>query len=378
MKLSISEELFEGWDIHFPDYVRSTLNKLHIHLNPNGVDKPVWTTDNKGNFSVASAWNLFRNKKNKNWVDSMTWHKLVPFKMNFTVRRALRDKLPTDARVSRMGITTPFRCCCCRIPGTEDVEHLFCSRVFLKKCGKSLMGPLGIPYTNISYRQLMINWWNKKVLNPISVLFPGVKLHYNWDSLSQLLNYNISFKKALFLRWIKPPISFVKVNSDGSYKNGVCGGGVVIRDCDGHLIFTYSLVLGPGTSNWAEAVALLFVIKWCRNNRFDKIIANSDSKLLVDCVNGYSGTPWRILKEVEKLKVHKEQAGFLLDHCFREINQVADKLPSMSYTFSQSHIFQNFAELPRQVKGLMAVDRWNLPTFRTSNKKRTDIIFQPP
>lgn len=124
---------WEGWDVYFPDYLRSTINKLQIYLNPNRVDKPVWTSDNKGNFSVASAWNLFKNKKNKNWVDSTTWHKFVPFKMNFIVWRALTDKLLTDARVSRMGITTTFRCCCCRIPSTEGVEHLFCSVAFAQE-----------------------------------------------------------------------------------------------------------------------------------------------------------------------------------------------------------------------------------------------------
>ncbi|KAH0709141.1 hypothetical protein KY284_010568 [Solanum tuberosum] len=62
--------------------------------------------------------------------------------------------------------------------------------------------------------------------------------------------------------WIKPPLLFVKLNSDGRCRDGICGGGGVVRDSMGALIMAYSIPLGAGTSNWAEAKAMLFGLKW--------------------------------------------------------------------------------------------------------------------
>ncbi|WMV07272.1 hypothetical protein MTR67_000657, partial [Solanum verrucosum] len=87
------------------------------------------------------------------------------------------------------------------------------------------------------------------------------------------------------VKWLKPSNNFVKINSDGSCKDGCCGGGGMIRDHRGHLIFAYSLNLGHGTNNWAEAKALLYGVEWCVRNEYDYILAESGSKVLVDCVN---------------------------------------------------------------------------------------------
>ncbi|XP_070001998.1 uncharacterized protein [Nicotiana sylvestris] len=71
-------------------------------------------------------------------------------------------------------------------------------------------------------------------------------------------------------RWIKPPLLFVKLNSDGSCKDGICGGGGIVRNSMGTLIMAYSIPLGAGTNNWAEAKAMLFGLKWCIKRRYRK------------------------------------------------------------------------------------------------------------
>lgn len=82
-------------------------------------------------------------------------------------------------------------------------------------------------------------------------------------------------KSVALVRWIKPPLLFVKLNSDGRCRDGICGGGGVVRDSMGALIMAYSIPLGAGTSNWAEAKAMLFGLKWCieyLENRERKIL----------------------------------------------------------------------------------------------------------
>lgn len=144
------------------------------------------------------------------------------------------------------------------------------------------------------------------------------------------------------------------------------------------LIAAFTINLGPGTSNWAEAQSLLFGIKWCINNGLHSILAETDSKLLVDCLNGNKCVPWRISDEINEFRSLREQTVFNLNHCFRESNQVADKLASLSHDSLQNQPFHNFDELPRQVRGIMNMDKWSLPAFRIVDKRRTDITFEPP
>ena len=71
--------------------------------------------------------------------------------------------------------------------------------------------------------------------------------------------------------------SFVKINSNGSCKDCYCGGGEVIQDHRGNIIFAYSLNLRHGTNNQEEAKALFYGVEWCVMNEYDYILAESDS-----------------------------------------------------------------------------------------------------
>lgn len=102
------------------------------------------------------------------------------------------------------------------------------------------------------------------------------------------------------VKWINPPPPFLKLNTDESCINGVCGGGGVLRDNQGRVIMVFSLPLGQGTSNQAEAVALLFGLKWSIDNGFSSIIAEVDSPLLQNCITDVWTTPWRV-KEIKNL-----------------------------------------------------------------------------
>lgn len=166
----------------------------------------------------------------------------------------------------------------------------------------------------------------------------------------------------------------MKTNADGSCKEGYCGGGGVIKDQLGSLVFAYSLNLDQGTSNWAEAKAMLYGVQWCISNGYEFILAESDSKLLVDCVNDLSIIPWRIQDEVKELKDHMENTVFILNLCYREANKVADALASMSFLNPCNNLYKDFAFLPFGVKGLMTMDKWG-QTISEPNKRRSKISY---
>lgn len=67
-------------------------------------------------------------------------------------------------------------------------------------------------------------------------------------------------------------------------------------------------------------------------------------------MNDLSITPWRIQREVEELKNHMNTTGYILKHCFREVNQVADKLAAGSHDEQTNKFYYGFEELPRKSK----------------------------
>ncbi|KAG5592297.1 hypothetical protein H5410_042811 [Solanum commersonii] len=73
-----------------------------------------------------------------------------------------------------------------------------------------------------------------------------------------------------------------------------------------------------------------------------------------------------------------ETNGFILSHCYREVNKVVDLLASLSYDNPNNMVYDAFGELPTRVKGLMNMDRWEMTNFRTMKKKRNDLIWEPP
>ncbi|WMV42135.1 hypothetical protein MTR67_035520 [Solanum verrucosum] len=96
------------------------------------------------------------------------------------------------------------------------------------------------------------------------------------------------------------------------------------------MMFAYSLGLGQGTSNMAEARALLYRLKW-------------------------------------------------------EADKLADILASRSYSADAIHEFNSFSDLPREVRGSINTDKWELPSFKmqqslsnSSSTPRSCIKFGIP
>jgi len=129
-------------------------------------------------------------------------------------------------------------------------------------------------------------------------------------------------------------------------------------------MFAYSLGLGQCTSNMDEACALLYGLKWCFSRGYDRIWGEMDSLLLVKCINGEWKMPWRLDKSIQEAQQIVESHGFITSHCFREAKKPTDILASMSYSVDAIHDFNSFSDLPREVRGLINTDKWELPSFR--------------
>ncbi|KAJ8531186.1 hypothetical protein K7X08_026620 [Anisodus acutangulus] len=191
-KLKLNEVLIDeewnwyDWDTIIPQHVMVDIEGMGININPSIPDKPIWMLDNSGKFSMASAWQLLRQKQPKTWINSSTWQKELPFKMCFFVWRSLRDRVPTDQRVRRMGFAVPSRCC--KESNIETIGHLMYFGTYAQSLWKIVCGPLGITFKDILYRLLLIKWWSWKNHNPVyDLICKCLPIITSWEILRKQL-----------------------------------------------------------------------------------------------------------------------------------------------------------------------------------------------
>ncbi|OIT19637.1 hypothetical protein A4A49_55186 [Nicotiana attenuata] len=198
------------------------------------------------------------------------------------------------------------------------------------------------------------------------------------ENLCKLLEQNMAETSTILVRWIKPPLLFVKLNTHGTWVQGIFGGGGVVRDKLGRFIMAFTLPLGQGTSNTTEASSFLFGLEWCIRMRYYLVIGETDSMLLQNCISKKVATLWRLEETMKKIRRIVNDHDIITRHCFREVNKVMDNLASLSYNTDEIQIFTQFNRLPSQIRGVLNVDRWQLPSFRVKKRKPGVLIFEPP
>uniref|UniRef100_A0A3Q7IE99 RNase H type-1 domain-containing protein n=1 Tax=Solanum lycopersicum TaxID=4081 RepID=A0A3Q7IE99_SOLLC len=200
---------------------------------------------------------------------------------------------------------------------------------------KVICGTFGIPSKDILLRQLLINWWRQNTSNPVYSIIvkylPALTIWEIWKSRceakygSQKINVNKSISQIAFN----------------------------ISQLVNHFLGSNKM-----KASWEEA--------------------ESDTKLLVDCIKKKSTPPWTIANEVKRLQDLLNPSEYSITHCYREINQVADKLASLSHKYNTNILYSKTGELPSQIKGLITTDCWSLPIIRVSNRMKKDFTFNPP
>ena len=96
-----------------------------------------------------------------------------------------------------------------------------------------------------------------------------------------------------FVLWKSPDPLVVKINIDGASKAnpGEAGVGGIFRNSNGELILGFASYLDLATTNYAEAKAICLILYFAKNMGLTKIWIESDSEILVQCLNGESLPP---------------------------------------------------------------------------------------
>ncbi|KAM7487416.1 hypothetical protein LguiB_024900 [Lonicera macranthoides] len=106
-------------------------------------------------------------------------------------------------------------------------------------------------------------------------------------------------------QWFCPRPGRYKLNSNGCCKGnpGEGGGGSILRDEKGQVVFARAEYYINVKNTVAEARALLQGLLVCKDNRLDHIDIEVDSLILKNVIEGSMAVPWTIAYEVRKIKI---------------------------------------------------------------------------
>ena len=110
------------------------------------------------------------------------------------------------------------------------------------------------------------------------------------------------------------------VVTDGGYKNGLAYGSFRVFDSKGLTVTHNRFIIGLGTSNQSEYIALLNAMRWCLDNDVVRVVFFTDSRLVANQVSG----EWRCLNPNMK-KLRKKVRQVSKDFEEFELNYIPTK-----------------------------------------------------
>nr|XP_027082134.1 uncharacterized protein LOC113704429 [Coffea arabica] len=369
------------WDVRsIAQWVPSEIVAEIVRVDPPAGHLPdlmVWRPEHSGCFTIKSAFNLVRRQSSPSPLFKCIWHQGVPLRISFFLLRLLRDRLPLDGTLWKLGIHGPSRCVCCASPEVETTEYVFATGDLARQVWHFFGDSVGVAWTGLAFRVCMAAWWQgkrgNKFLKFIHLVTPLLICWHIWKARNgmkydgqKIEGVRICHARSYMLvSWVRPSHGGLKLNTDGCSKGnpGESGGGGVLREASGRLILAFLCNFGLASSMQAEARALLFGVRLCLQRGFDSFEVELDSLVLVQVLNRTSRCPWSIYKEVYQL------FGLLhhvprVRHCYRQANQVADTLASEGCRLGREEIYLAASALPQIARGAFHLDRLGVAALR--------------
>ncbi|KAK9942940.1 hypothetical protein M0R45_008581 [Rubus argutus] len=136
-----------------------------------------------------------------------------------------------------------------------------------------------------------------------------------------------SAPKFIPVSWTAPLTSWIKVNTDGSFRSPNIGGfGGIFRDTESNFLGAFASKVDVPSAIDAEVLAVIEAIRVALVKRWTHVWLETDSTLVIKYFNSPSLIPWR-LRTVWLNCIHLARRITLhITHIYREGNTVADKL----------------------------------------------------
>ncbi|KAK4363062.1 hypothetical protein RND71_018303 [Anisodus tanguticus] len=181
-----------------------------------------------------------------------------------------------------------------------------------------------------------------------------------WQELSNQV-IDISHQiDCIIVRWTRPPIDWIKLNTDGSHNSDdSIGAGGIIRDSNGQIIMAFAKYLGKGNNNFTEAKTI-----YMNHNG----VSPKDFRTL-----SWKSGNWQLQESIDAINHMLSQTTSIVQHCYREANQIADALAKWSMEDQEKHFYE-VKDLPKQAKGADMMNRQNMASIRHKQRKNLFVL----
>ncbi|XP_059064431.1 uncharacterized protein LOC131856605 [Cryptomeria japonica] len=152
--------------------------------------------------------------------------------------------------------------------------------------------------------------------------------------------------------WVPPPLGHYKIHFDGASRGNLsmAGDGMAILDHNAVLILAQCHTLGSQSNNFAECQALLLGIDMAISLGIKHLHIQGDSMVVIQSVLNCKNNCWHLKYLIDHiLKKLSFFDTYLLSHCFRELNKLADFLANLAIDSAAFHKIVEKDDIPHDV-----------------------------
>ena len=172
--------------------------------------------------------------------------------------------------------------------------------------------------------------FNGKVQNPrLATEISNRAMEFTFCASTCVKPIRIVMKQV---RWEKPQVGWVKLNTDGAARSDVdrsgCGG--IIRDEHGQWITGFSRRIGAANSFIAELWGLRDGLHLCCCRNLDSLEVEVDAKVILDALLNLDYVNHIVLPLLDDCRTLATRfRRICFKHCYREANVCVDKLAGL-------------------------------------------------
>ncbi|KAK4729596.1 hypothetical protein R3W88_022584 [Solanum pinnatisectum] len=263
--------------------------------------------DGSGSFTVQSAYQNMRGRREEKEWSKYMWVKGLPFNIGFFLWRVWRGRIATDDNLKRMKIQVVSKCININELTLSQLiyrwwEHKTTNKLerILRAIPEIIMWELWKRRNAIRHGKkisfnLMYHQCQLTIYHLIMVKFPWIKqLSAQWQEMVKILqNYRPILHHHL-VKWELPIEGWITCNMDGASKGnlGQSAYGFFLRDREGDLIYVEAQSIGITTTIEAEVREIWEALLYCRRKGLNQVQLETDSLMAKNMVTrngGYLG-----------------------------------------------------------------------------------------
>ncbi|KAL6578151.1 hypothetical protein OROMI_010479 [Orobanche minor] len=272
--------------------------------------------------------------------------------------------LPIADCLIRRGMVIDSSCFCC--DSEESLHHLFVSGPVASSVWgffHSLMGwpndkrMKNIPFTS---DRVCSRIWN--YIETIKVV--GKHRFGFWkdaENITHFLGIKVDFRiarKVSMVHWLKPPIGWMKLNTDGAARGnpGLAAAGGIIRDSCGKPLLCFWEFIGAQSNTFADLHGIWRGLQLCCEKGIDNIWVEVDSAIALRMIHNNSTSQWQSQAIISKIHILLDKLNTRFSHIFREGNSVADFLANQGCDH-RNFFCSEGRDLRGRILGLIRLDK---------------------